>query len=82
MSMDDELRQILSLVLTHNEDLEKLHLYIKLKNGNVFKYKVDKVKEMKILRNIQRRIEKEKIKKERKHRKIDQKFNENKTDEN
>lgn len=65
-TMDDELRQVLSLVLTHNEDLEKLNLYIKLRNGNVFKYKIDKVKEMKLKQNEIRKQEKIKMKEEKK----------------
>lgn len=74
MSMDDELSQILSLVLNHNENIDKLNLFIKLKNGNVFKYKLDRVKQMKILENLQR-------KREKKSRKLD-KNSKNKTLEN
>lgn len=71
MSVDDELKQILNLVLTRNEDVEKLNLFIKLKNGNVFNYKIDRVKELKVLQNIQKKQEKERLKNEKVQKKLE-----------
>ena len=60
MSMDNELKQMLNLVLEHNEQIEKLNLYIRMKNGTKLKYKIDKVKESKIRQALEKQIEKQK----------------------
>ncbi len=60
MSMDNELKQMLNLVLEHNEQIEKLDLYIRMKNGTKLKYKIDRLKESKILKALEKQIEKQK----------------------
>lgn len=78
--MDEELKQILNMVMNHNEEIEKLNLYIKMRNGNYFKYRIDRIKEMKIFRHNERKTAKQKKyeeqqiqKKELKRKKLEEK---------
>lgn len=48
MSLHEEINELLNLVNNHTEEIAHLNLYIKMKNGTVFKYKMDKRKEFKL----------------------------------
>lgn len=47
MSLHEEINELLNLVNNHTEEIAHLKFFIKMKNGTVFKYKMDKRKEFK-----------------------------------
>lgn len=58
MGIQEELKQFMDLIINHSEDISKLNLFIKMKNGNKLKYTINRKKEMKLLEKEQKRQEK------------------------
>jgi hypothetical protein len=45
MSMNDEIREIFSMILNHPDEINQLNFYVRLNNGTIFRYHVDRKKE-------------------------------------
>ena len=73
MGLKEELNEIFDNVINHNEDIEKLSIFIRMRNGTTLKYKIDKHKEFSLLRNTEKKIQKIKDKETVKLRKIEEK---------
>lgn len=58
MGIQEELKQFMDLMINHSEDIAKLNLHIKMKNGNKLKYSINRKKEMKLMQKEQKRQEK------------------------
>ncbi|HPO49541.1 MAG TPA: hypothetical protein PLO89_04370 [Spirochaetota bacterium] len=83
MNIQDEVKQLFNLILNHPEDIEKLKLFIKMRNDTVFKYDMDRKKEDKV--NIKEKIRKQKYEEElhkidEKRRKFEQKKTKNQSE--
>ena len=48
MSLNEEVNELFNLIKNHTEEIEHLSFFIRMKNGTVFKYKMDKKKEFKL----------------------------------
>jgi hypothetical protein len=48
MAIKEEIDEVFNLVKFHTDDIEQLNIFIRMKNGTVFKYKIDKKKEFRI----------------------------------
>lgn len=47
MAIKDEISELFNLILNHAEDIEFLNFSIRMKNGTIIQYKMDKKKEFK-----------------------------------
>ncbi|HOJ64569.1 MAG TPA: hypothetical protein PLE45_09125 [Spirochaetota bacterium] len=70
MTIQDEVKDLFNMILQHPDEIYKLNLFIKLKNGTLFSYKIDKKLEDNLL--LKERIRKQKI--EEKHKKLEEKI--------
>lgn len=61
MAIENELRELINIIMEYPDEIEKLNLFVKLKNGTIFKYKVDRIKELQI--NLRAQKENKKLKK-------------------
>lgn len=67
MGVQEQLREFMDLMLQHSDKIDKMDIFIKMKNGNKMTYKMDRKLEEKLAEKEKRRIEKiEKIEVERK----------------
>ena len=48
MSLKEEVKELFNLINNHTDEIEHLSFFIRMKNGTIFKYKMDKKKEFKI----------------------------------
>ena len=48
MSLKEEVNELFDLINNHTDEIEHLSFFIRMKNGTIFKYKMDKRKEFKI----------------------------------
>lgn len=83
MNIQDEIKQLFNLILNHPEDIEKLKLFIKMRNDTAFKYDMDRKKEDRV--NIKEKIRKQKYEEElhkieEKRRKFEQKKTKNQSE--
>ena len=70
MNIQEEVKDLFNMILQHPDEIYKLNLFIKLKNGTLFSYKIDKKLEDNLL--LKERIRKQKI--EEKHKKLEEKI--------
>lgn len=78
MSIRAEMNEFFKLIMEHPDEIEKTNLYIKLKNGTVFRYKLDKRKEDK----LKMKAEAKRIKEEEKQKKLEIKKHNKKENDN
>jgi hypothetical protein len=48
MALKEEINELFNLINNHTDEIEFLNFFIRMKNGTIFKYKMDKKKEFKI----------------------------------
>ncbi len=61
MVLKDEIKELFNLINSHTEEIEFLNFFIRMQNGTIFKYKMDKKKEFRIkLRDEVRKLDKKK----------------------
>ncbi len=70
MAISKEINDIFSMMTAHPEEIANINLFIKLKNGTIFRYKVDCHKQAKIDRILELR----KLKEEHKRKLKEEKF--------
>lgn len=70
MTIQEEVKDLFNMILQHPDEIYKLNLFIKLKNGTLFSYKIDKKLEDNLL--LKERIRKQKL--EEKHKKLEEKI--------
>jgi hypothetical protein len=62
MEFDDEVKSLFNLALSHSENIDRVNLYIRMKNGNELRYNMNRSKyEAKTLKE-KLRLEREKKK--------------------
>jgi hypothetical protein len=68
MGLKEELHELFTMINNRTDDIEFVNFIIRMKNGTVFKYKMDKKKEfrIKLKEELQKSEERKKIEK-RKH---------------
>lgn len=69
MSIQEEVKDLFNMIMNHPDEIYKLNLWIKLKNGTFFNYKIDKKKEEKA--NLETMKRKQRL--EEKYKKIQDK---------
>jgi hypothetical protein len=63
MGIKEEIDEVFKLVRFHTDDIEQLNIFIRMKNGTIFRYKIDKKKEFRL--KLKEGLQKLKDKKER-----------------
>jgi hypothetical protein len=48
MALKEEINELFNLINNHTDEVEYLNFFIRMKNGTIFKYKMDKKKEFRI----------------------------------
>ena len=48
MAVKEEINELFNMINNHADDIEFLNFFIRMKNGTIFKYKMDKKKEFKL----------------------------------
>jgi hypothetical protein len=48
MPLKEEINELFNMINNHSDDIEFLNFVIRMKNGTIFKYKMDKKKEFRI----------------------------------
>ena len=69
MGIQNEVKDFFDMISQHPDQIDKLNLFVRLKNGTIFNYKMDRRKEDKIL--LAEQIRKQKF--EEKQRKLEEK---------
>ncbi len=68
MGIKEEIDEVFKLVRFHTDDIEQLNIFIRMKNGTVFRYKIDKKQECRLkfkegLQTLKDKKERERIRK-------------------
>ena len=72
MTLQEELNDIFNMIQNHSDEIENINFYVRMKNGTVFKYKMDKQKEFRLKLKDKEEARKRREKEEERERKKNQ----------